>query len=577
MEDYSDFGIEVGNKLRGQIATTCPQCSHNRKKKTDKCLSINLDERVWHCHHCDWKGGLNGNQPLAKWENSTTLSDATVEWFLKRNIPQAVLVQMKIGDGTEWMPQAGNKIPVIMFPYFRDGHLINTKFRGMSEKCFKLTKGAELIPYNLDGIKNQDTIYITEGEIDALTLITLGHTNVVSVPNGASPKNNNLQYINLSDFAEATTILIATDADAPGNKLALALADKLGRERCKRVLYGGHKDVNELYCKEGDIKKMEVVDFIEQASEETKGELAHWRDFIIDSEPPEETPLIKIGDAPIATTGNHSLVIGKKKSRKSLFLVLLLSLYQKQNPLADLTTDVLIADTEQGKRHVWKAMDRIYRMTGQRVTILHLRGKSHTERKQIIEAAIREMKPKIVIIDGIRDLISNINDADQSTELIIWIERITLEFGVHIVNVLHQNKTDNNARGHIGSELLNKAEVTIDLERNEQADCTIVKCESSRDIPFETFAFTHNEQGLPEMVSTPTKGKVMTDSDRKARLKSCFDGELLKYAEIVEAIKANFAVGENKAGQQLAECIRLGWVAKNGKPKSPDTTYKLMV
>jgi len=144
-------------------------------------------------------------------------------------------------------------------------------------------------------------------------------------------------------------------------------------------------------------------------------------------------------------------------------------------------------------------------MTGFKVTILYLRGKSHTERKEIIEEAIKETKPKVVFIDGIRDLISNINDPDQATELITWLERITLTHGVHIVNVLHQNKTDNNARGHIGSELLNKAEITIDLERDEKADCTLVKCESSRDIPFESFAFTHNDQGLPEIVGTPLK------------------------------------------------------------------------
>jgi len=53
-----------------------------------------------------------------------------------------------------------------------------------------------------------------------------------------------------------------------------------------------------------------------------EGTVMKWRDFVISKEPPEEIPLNKIGEAPIATSGNHSLVIGKKKSRKSLFLVL---------------------------------------------------------------------------------------------------------------------------------------------------------------------------------------------------------------------------------------------------------------
>ena len=216
-------------------------------------------------------------------------------------------------------------------------------------------------------------------------------------------------------------------------------------------------------------------------------------------------------------------------------------------------------------------------MTGFKVTILYLRGKSHTERKELIEEAIKETKPKVVFIDGIRDLISNINDPDQATELITWLERITLTHGVHIVNVLHQNKTDNNARGHIGSELLNKAEITIDLERDEKADCTLVKCESSRDIPFESFAFTHNDQGLPEIVGTPLKGKVMTDKDRKLRLTQCFEDGNLSYKEFTEGVKVSFEVGTNKAGNLISEFMRLGWVVKNGKDRSPDTVYKLMI
>lgn len=89
-----------------------------------------------------------------------------------------------------------------------------------------------------------------------------------------------------------------------------------------------------------------------------EGTVMKWRDFVISKEPPEEIPLNKIGEAPIATSGNHSLVIGKKKSRKSLFLVLWLTLYLRINPKSDLS-EILIFDTEQGTRHVWKVMDSI--------------------------------------------------------------------------------------------------------------------------------------------------------------------------------------------------------------------------
>jgi hypothetical protein len=297
-----------------------------------------------------------------------------------------------------------------------------------------------------------------------------------------------------------------------------------------------------------------------------------WKDYLVTSEPLEVPVLIKIGSAPVATAGNHSLIIGKKKSRKTLFLVWLISKYTGNK-----ATDVLICDSEQGKKHVWKTKERVKTLTKQDVHILSLRGLDPLERRAIIEAAVMEGKFKLVIIDGIRDLLSNINDADQCTELITWIESLTVANELHVINVLHLNKTDGQARGHIGTELLNKAEITIELELDEKANCTIVKCESSRDIPFETFAFTHNSDELPEVVLMPVKGTVMADSERKERLQHVFEGELLKYAEVLDGIKLHFDVGATRAEKLIAEFKRLGWIVLNGKPRSPDAVYKLMV
>ncbi len=74
----------------------------------------------------------------------------------------------------------------------------------------------------------------------------------------------------------------------------------------------------------------------------------------------------------------------------------------------------------------------------------------------------------------------------------------------------------------------------------------------------------------------PVKGKVMTDTERKERLKYVFDESILKYNEVISGIRTHFEVGENQAGVLLGELQRLGWVIKSGKDKSPDAVYKLM-
>lgn len=305
-----------------------------------------------------------------------------------------------------------------------------------------------------------------------------------------------------------------------------------------------------------------------------------WRAFQITTEPEEAIALLKIDIAPIATAGNYSHVIGKKKSRKSLFLLWLIAQYKSLHINSLLCADIILFDTEQGKRHVWKVMDRIRRMTGETIGVFYLRGKSPLERRQIIEQVVREYptRPKIVIIDGIRDLLSNINDPDQVSELLTWLEKLTLENSLHVINVLHMNKTDNNARGHLGSELLNKSEVTIELELDEKADCTIVKCESSRDIPFEPFAFRHDVNGLPEVVSLPTAGRVLPEEEKKNRLRFAFQdsGDHLSYGDLVEQVKHHFAVGMNKSKNMIAEFNRSGWIVKNGSERNT-VFYKCMV
>jgi putative DNA primase/helicase len=57
-ETFLDVGIIIPADAAGEINTTCPRCSHNRRKSRDPCLSVNVTEGVWLCHHCGWKGGL---------------------------------------------------------------------------------------------------------------------------------------------------------------------------------------------------------------------------------------------------------------------------------------------------------------------------------------------------------------------------------------------------------------------------------------------------------------------------------------------------------------------------------------
>lgn len=245
---FADQNIVIPpGRITGQVYVICPQCSQDRKKKHSKCLSVNIDEGIWKCHHCSWTGSLHKKQyALPSWENKTELPDAIVEWFQQRNITSDVITKMQVSYADVFMPQVNETRKCICFNYFRDGKLINIKYRDR-DKNFRLHKDAELILYNLDGINRQKEIYIVEGECDALVMIQSGFTSTCSVPNGANKKNNNLEYLDncWQAFEEAEKIYVMTDTDEPGNQLAAELGRRLGVERCYRVNLFPHKDVND--------------------------------------------------------------------------------------------------------------------------------------------------------------------------------------------------------------------------------------------------------------------------------------------------------------------------------------------
>ncbi|HEY9364876.1 MAG TPA: toprim domain-containing protein, partial [Chitinophagaceae bacterium] len=193
----------------------CPQCSHTRKHKSDKCLSVDLKEGLFNCHNCGFSGSAKEfkpqkiyTRPIARPEK---VNKKTVEYFEKeRKISDATLSMLLVTEAKEWMPQFEKEVTCICFNYYREEELINIKFRG-PKKSFKMAKDAELIFYNINSIKDKTSCIIVEGEMDCLTLVECGIYNGISVPNGASKGNQKLEYLDncWQYFENKTKIILA--------------------------------------------------------------------------------------------------------------------------------------------------------------------------------------------------------------------------------------------------------------------------------------------------------------------------------------------------------------------------------
>jgi twinkle protein len=115
------------------------------------------------------------------------LGDRAKEFFESRSIGEATLIRNGIQQEFVYCPALQKKVKAMAFPYFRDGEMVNIKYRGPN-KTYWQVKAAEKVLYGLDDIKGQETIIIVEGELDKLALEEAGYTNVVSVPDGAPAK-----------------------------------------------------------------------------------------------------------------------------------------------------------------------------------------------------------------------------------------------------------------------------------------------------------------------------------------------------------------------------------------------------
>ena len=266
IDNFNQYDLDVG-KREG----VCPLCSHNRQPKNQKakCAMYDWDRGLGTCMNCNevfqlhtFKRSSNKMKEYTKpeWKNNTDISNNVIKWFEGRGISQKTLVKMKITEGVEFMPQTNKSENTIQFNYFINNELINIKYRD-GRKNFKLVKGAEKVFYNIDRTIGHDYVVIVEGEMDALSFVESGIESVVSVPNGATINNTNLDYLDscIDYFETKEKVILAVDADEAGLALKQELIRRLGAERCFTVEFGAHKDANEFLMEHGRSMLADVI------------------------------------------------------------------------------------------------------------------------------------------------------------------------------------------------------------------------------------------------------------------------------------------------------------------------------
>ena len=250
---------------------------------------------------------------------------------------------------------------------------------------------------------------------------------------------------------------------------------------------------------------------------------------------PPMQPLFRMFDVPCFYRGELVADCGKAKSGKTTFLSILMAACLTQKALAleryenipDTPLRVLWLDTEQSQQSTQEilkdriipladlcpadcntlrsSVEEIAEMTGPDLNesfyAFNLRGLGFEKRGKMVDVAVRAIHPDIVILDGVKDLMTDINDAVQATLIMEKLMALAKEKNCCIVCVLHQNKSeqDRNMRGSIGTELTNKAFEVFQCECIEESDVFKVTHTYSRKQKMKRkFYYRINDDGMPE-------------------------------------------------------------------------------
>lgn len=260
-----------------------PSCSDKQNPHRHRSLAINIDTGAYYCHRCRQRGGLRDPRPgptrslrqdygpsrlrrafsLEKRPKASTTAPleraeeigvpiaqapAGTDYLSRRGIPELLATAAAVRFSPAWgavagLPsEEGSGWPAIVFP-MRDEHGAFIAAHGRAIRgTGKLTRGpTSWTLFATEGALQTDTVAITEGPIDALSL-ALGALPAVALIGTNAPHW-------LRKHAFSRRVLIATDADDAGDAAAAAITRQLGSygatvERLRPA--GGCKDWNDV-------------------------------------------------------------------------------------------------------------------------------------------------------------------------------------------------------------------------------------------------------------------------------------------------------------------------------------------
>jgi len=250
----------------------------------------------------------------------------------------------------------------------------------------------------------------------------------------------------------------------------------------------------------------------------------------VDKQLPKMDFLFQLFGKPCFPRRELVAVTGKAKSGKTFVTSMLIACCVIRDVLqfhrsSEMPLKILWYDTEQSDESTQDILkNRIRMMTQdnlQGIEVLNVRSVSWKDRRQLLLEAVSHYGPDLVIVDGIRDLVNDINDGVLAQEVMEELMHLADDKKCCIVCILHQNKgsEDHNLRGWIGTELMNKAFEVYACEKLMPQRIFKVEQTLTRKYDIEqTLYFEVDPEGLPRLTAVPMESGSESKSERLPNL-----------------------------------------------------------
>lgn len=338
----------------------------------------------------------------------------------------------------------------IAIPHFKDGELINIKYRFLEPKDIRYTSepNAEQWVFHDEGLsvaKEKGAIAIAEGEFDCMSLWQMGFKNVVSPGSGANSYGTWIEKID-----EVKQVWIAYDNDEAGQGAAKELAERIGLEKCRNVTYpqkdanefmlaGGEEDLRDLFAKATPFFKYEFSGLSDVVQKLMDDPMEYLEVKLIPGVMLERDNLVVVSGETNAGKSTYSLNVVKELAEKdipTLFLPIERGVYALGRRLLQILFNKTQEDMQFTTREQWKES-----LSSLASLPVYMAKPTIRELERTIVRAKRLFGVRVVIIDHMDYLIRGAaNKEALISEKMHELKHIAEQNGIIVIVISHVNR-----------------------------------------------------------------------------------------------------------------------------------------